>query len=597
VTGVLRGDDPEPDRADPAGSLLGDLAPPDDLAVEEDRHRISFLAPAVPALAIEHGLEVAQRVLGWEAPRDECLGALLSEAASSFDGASSLDDGSFFEAASSLEGAAAIAGPEAAGPESASPSCPTIEPGGRLPWANDPFQEARRWRVKHGFDPPKPRRRRSQADPKPVPLFRMTLKRTSRCLNRAERALGRVDRLTLPAIEGFGARVLIDRYHALQAKERPLIVFQARLLALLHGFGGAERLGLRDTEHLGATILGASPRTVRNLLSVGGLFQGSHALADAYVRGVLGMGQLLAVFAAESAAPRVLWRGFQDRIERSKDVTLRQFRREMRFLVRLVRYDPSVYNDEPGLVEVESLLRLRLFRFGWTQVGIERALEERGLALPGGSSTDPAENPVVLSRLETLLDLLVLGADALSEDDEAVRHRKTLSTPGRQIRVTVWAKPAIHEQWERVGHRIQAETGRLPAWALATLVVQQALGEWERHDPERLPTERKILERDGYQCQAPGCSMRRTLQAHHIIYRSHHGPDHPWNLTTTCFFHHQHGIHKGRMRVTGRAPHDLVWELGCSRSAPPRWIFRGEKRVRAWVDEPPARATVPVLAA
>jgi hypothetical protein len=57
-------------------------ADPDDALEEPPRHRISFLSPQSAAFAIEHGLETAKRVLGHEAPRDECLEAVLSEAES-----------------------------------------------------------------------------------------------------------------------------------------------------------------------------------------------------------------------------------------------------------------------------------------------------------------------------------------------------------------------------------------------------------------------------------------------------------------------------------------------------------------------------------
>ena len=46
---------------------------PDGWVDDQERRRISFLSPQVPAPVLEHGLEVAQRVLGWDAPRDACV--------------------------------------------------------------------------------------------------------------------------------------------------------------------------------------------------------------------------------------------------------------------------------------------------------------------------------------------------------------------------------------------------------------------------------------------------------------------------------------------------------------------------------------------
>ncbi len=68
--------------------------------------------------------------------------------------------------------------------------------------------------------------------------------------------------------------------------------------------------------------------------------------------------------------------------------------------------------------------------------------------------------------------------------------------------------------------------------------------------------------RDGFRCTAPGCTGRRNLHSHHIRFRSARGPDEPWNRTTLCAFHHLRGVHERGLRVRGRAPDHLVFELG-----------------------------------
>jgi hypothetical protein len=68
----------------------------------------------------------------------------------------------------------------------------------------------------------------------------------------------------------------------------------------------------------------------------------------------------------------------------------------------------------------------------------------------------------------------------------------------------------------------------------------------------------RILERDDYRCQVPGCTCRRNLQAHHIIFRSRGGTDDEWNLITLCSSHHLPGVHEGRLIIEGKAPHNIV---------------------------------------
>jgi hypothetical protein len=72
--------------------------------------------------------------------------------------------------------------------------------------------------------------------------------------------------------------------------------------------------------------------------------------------------------------------------------------------------------------------------------------------------------------------------------------------------------------------------------------------------------QRRVLERDHWLCQVPGCS-RAAAHVHHIEFRSHGGSDEESNLTSICAAHHLRGIHMGRLRVTGTAPDNLHWEV------------------------------------
>jgi hypothetical protein len=75
-----------------------------------------------------------------------------------------------------------------------------------------------------------------------------------------------------------------------------------------------------------------------------------------------------------------------------------------------------------------------------------------------------------------------------------------------------------------------------------------------------------VRERDGHWCKVPGCS-RPAKQTHHLVFRSHGGSNAGWNLISVCAVHHLHGIHDGRMSVSGRAPDELVWKFGLRRSS------------------------------
>jgi hypothetical protein len=117
--------------------------------------------------------------------------------------------------------------------------------------------------------------------------------------------------------------------------------------------------------------------------------------------------------------------------------------------------------------------------------------------------------------------------------------------------------------------------GPLPAWAGLLALLLDFVATWD--DPSGLPKRASdaIYRRDGWRCMAPGCTSRRNLEDHHVVYRSRGGEDDESNRVTLCRFHHQQGEHGGAMRVRGLAPLGLVWRLG---SAGSRAWYRNETR-------------------
>jgi hypothetical protein len=77
----------------------------------------------------------------------------------------------------------------------------------------------------------------------------------------------------------------------------------------------------------------------------------------------------------------------------------------------------------------------------------------------------------------------------------------------------------------------------------------------------RSTVQRRVLARDRGLCQVPGCS-RAAAHAHHVLFRSAGGADEAENLVSLCAAHHLHGAHLGWVRVFGKAPDGLTWQLG-----------------------------------
>ncbi len=76
-------------------------------------------------------------------------------------------------------------------------------------------------------------------------------------------------------------------------------------------------------------------------------------------------------------------------------------------------------------------------------------------------------------------------------------------------------------------------------------------------------------------------------------FRSAGGSDAPGNRITLCAFHHQRCLHAGLLRVSGRAPDGLFFELGLRPGASPLVRYRaGDIGVRPYgrlPDQPSSR--------
>jgi hypothetical protein len=107
----------------------------------------------------------------------------------------------------------------------------------------------------------------------------------------------------------------------------------------------------------------------------------------------------------------------------------------------------------------------------------------------------------------------------------------------------------------------KAEGRWLTPEACLVRVAEHFIATWKPLLRGRRPRWAKVLERDQGFCQVPGCS-RRADHVHHVRHRSLGGGDEPENLLSLCAAHHLHGVHRGWVRVAGRAPDGLVWGLG-----------------------------------
>jgi 5-methylcytosine-specific restriction endonuclease McrA len=149
--------------------------------------------------------------------------------------------------------------------------------------------------------------------------------------------------------------------------------------------------------------------------------------------------------------------------------------------------------------------------------------------------------------------------------------------------ITFSAPKDVAELWRQTITEVRRVEGRpLQEWEAVERLLDSFVATWDDENAHRIRREHRIIERDGWRCTIPVCSSRQNLHVHHVKFRSRGGSDEEWNLTTLCIPHHQHAVHgleAGRVRVIGRAPWRLRWELGRWEGGPPALVFEGERRV------------------
>ena len=174
--------------------------------------------------------------------------------------------------------------------------------------------------------------------------------------------------------------------------------------------------------------------------------------------------------------------------------------------------------------------------------------------------------------------------DDLSDHPQDGPQDETFAHPvhhGRPVRVDFRLRESAVELWQEVKQRLCAASGRslvsdeqvLYEAALAFLVTYLPLWlhEVEHGDP--------IAVRDHFHCLVPGC-VNRCGAGHHLRYRSQCGPDDEWNLAFLCSTHHLELLHqRGLIRVHGRAPDHLVFELGIRPDGTATEVFVNEERI------------------
>ncbi len=336
----------------------------------------------------------------------------------------------------------------------------------------------------------------------------------------ADALLARADRLFADAGSG-SATELAARLRALVDIEQEIRRALGDVLAALARQRAWTALGYDSVRHYAEARLGMGRSTVEDLATLARALSDLPAVEEAHRAGrISSLAALRLVrILGRSGVPDDLQR---DWVARAESATIKRLDDERDALrkLRLLAVDPSDRGPQPHppprpLPDADWHRSLRRLP------GETTARIEKYAALAAAHSAAVAPLRLILS--------FDLAADFLGAVDAAARRVRTFSAD----------LAPFDARW-------------LGLYALLTSYVAT-------HDARRGP--RGVYARDGWRCMAPGCTSCAQLEDHHVLYRAHGGDDAPDNRVTLCRFHHQRGEHGGAMRVRGRAPLELDFEL------------------------------------
>jgi hypothetical protein len=332
-----------------------------------------------------------------------------------------------------------------------------------------------------------------------------------------------------------------------------------RLVALDRGYRDE---GFSSLEEYALDRFGLPPRTFYRLLALDRAFRYVPALRREFLSARLTGRQAVLLGSVATSLTVEMW------VQRARSVTLRRLEDEINFWTHLKKTRPDVWAllDGGPLPEGIDLApgqppRLPMSALRNAEPGRE----------PGGPSS---ARPAPTSGRPGISAAAFLRALEIDEAATPLPHRMG------EIRLLV--EPHVSEMWRETVRKMRSAVREsLEEWEALALVLREFLLVWDNSETRRQRRENPTLERDGWRCTAPGCRSTGTgrLQEHHVIFRSHGGPESdPRNLTTLCNAHHAM-LHDGLIRCSGEAPGGLTWELGVQEGREPFLVYFGETRI------------------
>ncbi|MHB2018044.1 MAG: 13E12 repeat family protein [Candidatus Xenobia bacterium] len=315
--------------------------------------------------------------------------------------------------------------------------------------------------------------------------------------------------------------------------------FLMRILRTLNNLHLTTDMQFSSIDHYVRERLGVASRTARTLTKLDRDLDPYRATAEAFYSGHITQTQAQFLVQVMEPCTEAAWLSY------AKQVATLQLKRDVERAAVLRETDPDFENVLPPPLDGPWPVCAHC---GWT-------------IAPGTTCCAPDTTPHT-----PLPAPVALPADAPLPSGTVAAHLR------------VWLPDEFRPFWNLGIAACRALQPDATLEACLELLLDAFLAEWG-HAVVDAAKQHPLIERDGWHCSVPVCSCRRTLEEHHIVYRSHGGSNKPPNLITSCYGHHHHGVHEGRIEIRGEAPAGLRITLGIRRGTLPHMVFEGRRRI------------------
>jgi hypothetical protein len=402
--------------------------------------------------------------------------------------------------------------------------------------------------------------------------------------------LEQLDRLSAPS-EARDAAALDARIRDLLSIEDSLERHLGTLLAAMGQAGAWLRLHFAGVGHYAEQRLGLSRTQAQTRARVARRLHDRPVLRRAYDSGALGIEatSLLLRLPHDRSAPD----GDAAWVARATEVTVKRLRDEC----RAVRRATTLPSAAPtlGTTGLAPLAAPAASCSADPGAHARRTVSDRSESpgtRPEGSGYAPLTDETWHASLRrdrgtARRRLAELGRSALAS---------RVSTDMLCLRLPAWLADSFLCSVESARRAVESERSfsiparPTPTWVGVLALLDDFVTTWD--PPASLPSARRssldeIYARDGWRCAAPGCTSRRNLEDHHLVYRSRGGGNDHANRICLCRFHHQWGEHGDLASCRGKAPLGVLWVLG-RRGVGGR--YRNERAVCTGPSPPPGLA-------